>query len=147
MLMLSLSVDSNNVTNLHAAMDFARTYLYNTQSWAQELNKPILLEEFGEHRLPIYTRQDYLLTEAVTGTIGMARDNWQNIEAGRYIYHENATTTNKDTYFEMIMSTIVQCESQRRFQTPHLYPLTTVLVFFGRLHSRPRILWNYALGR
>ncbi len=87
--------------NLHAAVDWARAYLADVARWSEELDKPVLLEEFG-----------------------MARDNWENLDNGRYRYHEAAPTRNRDAYFASIFDLVSRNFLQgRRFigTTPWAY--------------------------
>ncbi|KAI8446672.1 glycoside hydrolase superfamily [Phakopsora pachyrhizi] len=75
--------------NLTVAESYADQYLANLSSWAVDLNKPVVLEEFG-----------------------MARDNFQNVEKGAprsfYLYDASATTTHKDRYFSRIINKVVE---------------------------------------
>lgn len=72
--------------NLQAAKDFATAFISNSSRWAQDINKPVFLEEFG-----------------------MARDNWQNnVTAGEYQYASKAETSNKDSYFSHIIGLAVE---------------------------------------
>ena len=67
--------------SLDVAKQFATDFIANSSRWANEIQKPVFLEEFG-----------------------MARDNWQNDEAaGEYLYASKATTTHKDEYFTHII--------------------------------------------
>lgn len=74
--------DSTNVS-LSIAQDYGRNFVKETASWAQDLGKPIFLEEFG-----------------------MARDNWQNKQK-EYPYLSSATTTHKDAYFSTVIGAVV----------------------------------------
>lgn len=58
-----------SLSNLEFANDFAREFIGNTSRWAEEIGKPILLEEFG-----------------------MARNNWEN-EDKVYPYLSSASKT------------------------------------------------------
>lgn len=69
--------------NLKAAQDFAVTFMRNSSKWAADIGKPVFLEEFG-----------------------MARDNWENKEK-EYPYLSSASTSNKDTYFNTIIGTVM----------------------------------------
>ncbi|PWZ00668.1 glycoside hydrolase [Testicularia cyperi] len=72
--------------NLEAAKSFATEFMTNSSRWANEIGKPVFLEEFG-----------------------MARDNWQNdVAKGEYQYASKATTTHKDEYFEHIIGLAVK---------------------------------------
>jgi mannan endo-1,4-beta-mannosidase len=68
---------NSSEANLQQAQDFAKEFIHNSSMWAAEIGKPVLLEEFG-----------------------MARDNWQNQDK-EYPYLSSATTTHKDSYFEV----------------------------------------------
>ncbi|KAH8727893.1 glycoside hydrolase superfamily [Phaeosphaeriaceae sp. PMI808] len=69
--------------NLQRAKDFAVAFMRNSSQWGKDIGKPVFLEEFG-----------------------MARDNWQNRDK-EYPYLSSATTTNKDSYFKTIISTVM----------------------------------------
>lgn len=67
--------------NLEAAKSFATEFISNSSQWANDIGKPVFLEEFG-----------------------MARDNWQNnVTAGEYQYATKAETSNKDEYYQHII--------------------------------------------
>lgn len=76
--------DNASLANLEAAKAFGMEFVANTSAWAAELNKPIVLEEFG-----------------------MARDNWQN-QGLEYEYLSSASTSNRDNYFETIINAVLE---------------------------------------
>lgn len=71
------------------AENFATGFLRNLSAWSLDIRKPVVLEEFG-----------------------MARDNWLNVAKGApkkfYLYDASATTTHKDRYFQMVISSVVE---------------------------------------
>jgi len=64
-------------TSLLAAKEFAKGFVRDTAKWAQDVGKPLFLEEFG-----------------------MARDNFEN-KLKEYPYLSTTKTTHKDDYFEV----------------------------------------------
>lgn len=78
--------------NLEAAKAFATEFVGNTSRWANEIRKPVFLEEFG-----------------------MARDNWQNnVAAGEYQYASKASTNNKDEYYRHIIGLALHSFKSKR---------------------------------
>ena len=78
------NMTNSSLANLDKAKHFAQEFIANTSDWAAEINKPILLEEFG-----------------------MARNNWENVDK-EYDYLSSAGTSNKDSYFETIISAALE---------------------------------------
>lgn len=67
---------NSSQANLQVAIDSFTQYIYNVSSWAQDLGKPALIEEFG-----------------------MARNEWENVARGApnssYLYNDTAGISNK----------------------------------------------------
>ncbi|KAL7007817.1 hypothetical protein EMMF5_002464 [Cystobasidiomycetes sp. EMM_F5] len=79
---------NTSAVNLQVAIDSVTTFLGNVSQWATDLGKPAILEEAG-----------------------MARDEWQNVARGAptksYLYNSTATITNRDAYFGVILSEVL----------------------------------------
>ncbi|KAH7106924.1 glycoside hydrolase [Auriculariales sp. MPI-PUGE-AT-0066] len=69
--------------NLNSAIEYARKFIGDISRWSTDINKPVVLEEFG-----------------------FPRDNWLNKGDGKYLYASTATTRNKDAYFDSVLSLI-----------------------------------------
>ncbi|EJD51998.1 glycoside hydrolase [Auricularia subglabra TFB-10046 SS5] len=76
-------LDSSS-SNLNSAIEYARRFIGDISKWSTDINKPVVLEEFG-----------------------FPRDNWLNEGEGKYLYASSATTRNKDTYYDSVLNLIV----------------------------------------
>ena len=88
-----------SLSNLQAANDFAREFIGNTSRWAEDISKPILLEEFG-----------------------MARNNWEN-EEKEYPYLSSASRSFQgiptSSYDSMLISSSRHIEQRRLLRYHH----------------------------
>ncbi|KAG0147837.1 hypothetical protein CROQUDRAFT_42293 [Cronartium quercuum f. sp. fusiforme G11] len=76
------------ILSLTIAERFAARFLQKLNEWSLDINKPVVLEEFG-----------------------MARDNWKNVLKGApfysYLYRAEASTTHKDQFFKFVIGAVV----------------------------------------
>jgi hypothetical protein len=112
--------DATNISLL-AAKSFAKNFVKDTAKWAQDISKPIYLEEFG-----------------------MARDNFENLFK-EYPYLSSAHTTHKDDYFTVCF----QQAAPAHFAA--LRSLLTLMADnhrrrYERLQSGRRIRWDESMG-
>lgn len=75
--------------SLEKAKQFASEYLEKVRSWSNEINKPLVLEEFG-----------------------MARDNWKN-QGSAYIYSTTCSTMHRDEYFTHLFEIVFDSFKRR----------------------------------
>ncbi|CEH15864.1 hypothetical protein CBOM_05078 [Ceraceosorus bombacis] len=81
---------NDSQSNLDHAVRVSLQYLREIERWAQELGKPVLLEEFG-----------------------MPRDNWLNAEQS-YLYSSNISTSSRDRLFEQVLIQILDSFEHRK---------------------------------
>ncbi|KAI9274336.1 glycoside hydrolase superfamily [Phascolomyces articulosus] len=84
--------DPSNESSIEDAMTYADDYVHSRAQWAAELNKPIVMEEFG-----------------------MARDAWIKPGDEDFKYDPETPTAHKDRYYKGIFDNIVTLAKKGQF--------------------------------